>query len=270
MNRLLIGFGHLRRLLHRGPKTEQELIDLAEGQDPLAFRLACSLRRAVDNSFSEEVYDAFDRIETIRRRYAREQAAPNVPATQAQLRRWAKRGSNRARWGRLLYATVEGMEPETCVEFGGLIGLSGAYQALALSRNGEGTLQTIERRPAGVQLASQHFDELGLSDHAEVLAGDFFERLPEVREHRPIDYVFVDGDHTIDQTLRLFHELLSDLSDGALVVLDDITWSWGMRKAWKLIQRHPRVSLSVDLFNLGVLLVRDEEHPTEQHKIALP
>lgn len=270
MNRLLIGFGHVRRLLHRGPKTEQELIDLAEGQDPFAFQLACSLRRAVDNSFSEEVYEAFDRIEAIRRRYAHREIDPDVPATQAQLERWAQRGSNRARWGRLLYAVVEGMEPKTCVEFGGLIGLSASYQALGLAHNGGGRIQTIEQRPAGIQLAREHFEELDLLDHAEMLGGDFFERLPEVKDREPIDYVFIDGDHTIDQTLRLFHELLPHLSDRALVVLDDITWSRGMRKAWRLIQRHPKVSLSVDLFNLGVLLVREEEQPTEQYKVALP
>ena len=50
-----------------------------------------------------------------------------------------------------------------------------------------------------------------------------------------------------------------------MIVLGDIHWSAEMEQAWKQIQAHPRVQLTLDLFDVG--LVFFNEQPQKQHFI---
>jgi hypothetical protein len=46
------------------------------------------------------------------------------------------------------------------------------------------------------------------------------------------------------------------LSDGAVIVFDDISWSTGMKKAWTEIEEDERVAASIDLGAIGIALVK--------------
>ncbi len=71
----------------------------------------------------------------------------------------------------------------------------------------------------------------------------------------PIDYAFLDADHTEEATCEHFDILLPHLSPGAVVLLDDIMLSTGMRRAWRAIRRRERVSASLALGRMGVVAV---------------
>jgi hypothetical protein len=40
--------------------------------------------------------------------------------------------------------------------------------------------------------------------------------------------------------------------------VDDIYWSEGMTKAWQAIKKHPDVTLSIDIFDIGIVFFRKE------------
>ena len=40
--------------------------------------------------------------------------------------------------------------------------------------------------------------------------------------------------------------------------MDDIYWSRGMQRAWKEVSSWPEVQVSIDLFHMGVLLLRKD------------
>jgi hypothetical protein len=40
------------------------------------------------------------------------------------------------------------------------------------------------------------------------------------------------------------------------MIFDDIYWSKGMKEAWAQIKAHPEVSVSIDLFGIGLVFVR--------------
>ena len=52
-----------------------------------------------------------------------------------------------------------------------------------------------------------------------------------------------------------FDAVLPHLADGAVVVLDDITQTAEMRRAWRTIATRERVSLAVGLRRVGVVAI---------------
>jgi hypothetical protein len=48
---------------------------------------------------------------------------------------------------------------------------------------------------------------------------------------------------------------MSHMPAGAIVLLDDIDWSPGMVRFWQRIRAHERVTLAVDLYRSGILVL---------------
>lgn len=163
--------------------------------------------------------------------------------------------SKPAFWAVLLYHLVRRLQPSSALELGTCVGISAAYQGVAMARNGRGRLRTLEGAPSIAELARQTFAAAGL-DNVEVVVGPFHETLDAaLTAAAPLDFFFNDGHHDHDAVLRYFDEALPHLADGAVVVFDDISWSPGMRRAWTAIEAHPRVHASIDLRAMGVTIV---------------
>jgi predicted O-methyltransferase YrrM len=158
-------------------------------------------------------------------------------------------------WGRFLMRMVRRFTPRSCVELGTAFGISAAYQAAALELNGAGTLTTLERDQALAGVAEEGLARLRLP-RASVRLGPINASLDSlVGEADPIDYAFLDADHTEQATLSHFAALLPHLREGAVVVLDDVNWSDEMRRAWGAIRTEPRVSASLGLRRMGIAII---------------
>ena len=154
---------------------------------------------------------------------------------------------------RILFHLVRELRPSKAIELGTCSGLSAAHQAAALALNDSGRLVTIEGDGELARRAAESLRLLGL-DRAKVRHGRFDVVLPEVcAEMGTVDYVFNDGHHQEEPTIRYFEMMLPYLADGATVVLDDINWSDGMKRAWRTLSAHPRVEATVNLFRMGIL-----------------
>ena len=166
-------------------------------------------------------------------------------------------------WSLLLMKLIRQFQPARCVELGTCMGISAAYQGAALALNaGGGTLATIEGCPETAGFARGTLDGLGLRN-VTVAVGLFREVLPGVLEdRRPVDYVFVDGHHDGEATLGYFEMLRPHLSEAALLVFDDISWSDGMREAWNRIEADSEVALAVDLAKVGICVTRRGGNPS--------
>lgn len=82
------------------------------------------------------------------------------------------------------------------------------------------------------------------------------ETLPGVaRRHAPIDYAFIDADHTEEATVAGFDALRPHLRDRALVVFDDILEGEEMERAWSAVQGRPGIIRALNLRRLGVTVV---------------
>jgi hypothetical protein len=71
---------------------------------------------------------------------------------------------------------------------------------------------------------------------------------------------FVDGNHRYGPTVAYTRKLLDKAGEEAVIVMDDIYWSKGMHRAWKEICAWPEVRVSVDVFHMGIILLRRDLH----------
>jgi predicted O-methyltransferase YrrM len=160
-------------------------------------------------------------------------------------------------WCQFLMRLVRELGPRSSLELGSGVGISGAYQAAGLRCDEAGGLVTLDASEDWAELAREGFAELGLADTVELRVGDIADTLPGVLEEiAPLDYAFVDAEHTEEGTISYFDALAPHLAPGAVVVVDDVTYPEQSRRAWRAIRRRPRVAKAVGLGRVGVLVVR--------------
>jgi predicted O-methyltransferase YrrM len=158
-------------------------------------------------------------------------------------------------WGRVLTRLVRELRPRALLELGTGLGLSGAYQGASLELAGEGRLVTLDVHEAG-RIAERGYAELDLAERIEHVPGYIDETLPRVLErHGPVDFAFLDAEHTESATTRHFDLVLPHLAPGAVVVLDDTNQTEEMRRAWRTIIANPRVTLALPLRRIGIVAI---------------
>ena len=154
----------------------------------------------------------------------------------------------------LLYRLAQYTESQNILELGTSLGLNTLYLAAAAP---QGTIHTLEGCPATASLAAKHFQKLQ-ADNIALHVGNIDRLLPELLQKQlpSVDLAYLDANHTHEATLRYFEWLHPHLHDQSIVVVDDIHWSAGMQEAWEILRRHPSVSLSLDLYEAGLLFIR--------------
>jgi predicted O-methyltransferase YrrM len=165
------------------------------------------------------------------------------------------------KFGQLLFRIVKYYSPEKIVELGTSLGVTTAY--LASAKKGSSVV-TMEGAMAVAQVARSNFAKLGL-ENIELIQGNFDETLPgAIKKNSRIDMAFVDGNHRYEPTIRYFRELLPAMHEHSILVFDDIHWSKEMEQAWDEIKNDAAVTLSLDLFFIGLVFFRKEQK-VKQH-----
>jgi hypothetical protein len=57
--------------------------------------------------------------------------------------------------------------------------------------------------------------------------------------------------------------LLKSTNQNSVLIFDDIYWTADMTKAWEEIKTHPAVTLSIDLYKVGLIFFRKENKQKE-------
>lgn len=162
----------------------------------------------------------------------------------------ARRSLQKPSLCRLLYRMMRYFEPSNVLELGTSLGLTTAYLAKARP---EARILTLEGCSQTAARADALFRESGIKN-IEILTGPFSQTLPNALTMmgKP-DLVYLDGDHSYTGVMSNFFQISEQLHEGSVLILDDIRWSKGMRKAWVEISGQPGATLAVDLFRLGIV-----------------
>ncbi len=181
----------------------------------------------------------------------------------------ARRAGKPYFWSLFLFKLIRKFKPEFCLELGTSLGISASFQAAALKLNGGGEIVTLEGAGTLASLAESHFSSLEL-DNIKVITGKFKETLKEVlRPDKLIDFAFIDRHHDEKATLEYFNEIFPFLSDKAIVVFDDISWSAGMKNAWRKIAADERVKISLNLRQMGICVIDPQIERKENYSIMM-
>ena len=119
--------------------------------------------------------------------------------------------------GRFLFSLVAPQTDCEVLELGGSRGYSSVWLAAGV-RNLGGRVLSLEHDPAKAEAWRCNVDEAGLSDWAELRAGDAFEQLPQIDD--VFDVVFLDAEK--DDYEELFRLAREKVEPGALVVADNV------------------------------------------------
>ena len=136
------------------------------------------------------------------------------------------------------------------LEIGTSFGISSVYIRMAAPK---ASFYTIEGNQEIAAIARETFSQLDIPSSC-LLKGTAAEVLLKHVAATPLlDFVFIDAHHTKETTLQFFDILLPRLHPGSVIVLGDIYWSAGMKKAWRLLAEHKAVTLSIDIYEAGIL-----------------
>ncbi|HEY1009402.1 MAG TPA: class I SAM-dependent methyltransferase [Daejeonella sp.] len=172
---------------------------------------------------------------------------------QKQVRTLAKNALKPARLAQLIHRLAVNANPGNIIELGTCLGITTAYLATAAP---DAQVISIEGCPETAAIAEDNLSRLGIKNTG-LLVGNFDQVLPGVIEMLPrLDFVFIDGNHRKQATLDYFHWCLPKLGDNSIMIFDDIYWSRGMKEAWEEIKAHPEVTVTIDLFWIGLVFVR--------------
>ncbi len=249
------------------------MINLQLAADYLKHRFTSKTRHGVHSPFAyhlvdKVIYDfhaksGYDSIEELRAELLKDGRIINITDLgagshinnnkQKQVKALAKNALKPARLAQLIHRLAADLKPDNIIELGTCLGITTAYLATAAPA---AQVISIEGCPETAAIAEENLSKLGIKNTG-LLVGDFDKILPGVIDMLPqLDFIFVDGNHRKQATLDYFKWCLPKLGENSIMIFDDIYWSKGMKEAWEEIKAHPQVTVTIDLFWIGLVFVR--------------
>jgi predicted O-methyltransferase YrrM len=165
------------------------------------------------------------------------------------------------KYAQLLYKIVKHYKPARIVELGTSFGTTTAYMATA---NPDAQVATFEGATVIAAVAESNFERLDINN-VHVIKGNLQYSLPQALEViGQVDMAYIDAHHKKAATLRYFDLLLNKCNEHSFLIFDDIHWSKGMEEAWQQVINHQAVTLSIDLFFVGIVFFR-RDFKEKQH-----
>ena len=176
-------------------------------------------------------------------------------AKKREIKDIAKNSAKNSKFGKLLYRIVKFYEPKNIIELGTSLGISTLYLA---SANQKSKVYTFEGCKETMKIAKENFYKMNMKN-IDLILGDFKNTLKQnLADIKNIDLAFIDGNHKEKPTICYFEECLKYANNNTIFIFDDIYWSKGMENAWEHIKSNKKVTLTVDLFYLGIVFVKSE------------
>lgn len=156
----------------------------------------------------------------------------------------------------LLFRIVRYFQPESILEIGTSLGL--ATSALSLG-NKNAKITSLEGCPQTISIAKNQCQLQNLNN-IEFVNTKFEDFLTtDNRQQTTDNLIYFDGNHSKNATLIYFELLLPTISNDSIWIFDDIHWSKDMEEAWKIIKNHPKVTVTIDTFQWGIVFFRTEQ-----------
>jgi predicted O-methyltransferase YrrM len=157
------------------------------------------------------------------------------------------------KYGLLLHYLAREFGNSGILELGTSLGISAMYMASGVQ---DTPVYTIEGSSEVATAARSYIDFTGIGN-INISVGRFDDELPTIREKGfTPGLVFIDGDHRKESVIRYFKYIAEFSGEDSVIVIDDIYSSPEMGEAWDLIRQNERVSITVDIFRMGLVFFR--------------
>ncbi|MFI5163532.1 MAG: O-methyltransferase [Sphingobacteriales bacterium] len=162
----------------------------------------------------------------------------------------AKHALKPPRLAQLLYRLTHDLSPRTIVELGTCLGITTVYlqKAAPIAK-----VYTLEGCPETAAITRQVFNKAH-AEGIELVTANFDDTLPGIlRDLDTLDLVVIDKGHQKESVLKYFEWCLPTVHDGTLLIFGDLYRSEGMKGNWAKIKAHPKVTVTIDLFWIGLV-----------------
>jgi len=139
------------------------------------------------------------------------------------------------------------IEAKNILECGTSLGINTLY--MSESKTAE-KIYTIEGSQVISNLASKNFAN---NDKIKLIQGDVYQLFEQTVASLKPDLVFLDADHRSEAISFYLEALFRINSEVKCIVIHDIYWSKGMAIKWNEIINDPKMILTVDLFQAGLI-----------------
>jgi len=181
-------------------------------------------------------------------------------ATKRKISSIASTSLQSPKYAALLFRLVDYFQPKNMIELGTSLGITTCYLAKAVKKS---NIISIEGNPSLAAIAQQGFQKLAIGN-VKVKTGSFETHfLHALKELQQIDFILFDGNHRYAPTMQYFNDALAFTHQHSVFIFDDIYWSSEMKQAWQNIKDHPQVTLTIDLFELGLVFFKQGQN--KQH-----
>jgi len=250
----------------------------------LNYRLKAKKRHGVHSPFvydlSEEVLhkrsaNKADEIEEIRKRMLRDRTVINLKdygagsrknnGTKRTVSEITKTSSSPVALAQLMQRLISYLELDNVVELGTNLGLTTAYLAAAGPRT---NVISLEGDPSLASIAVKNLQKIGLE--AEIIEGRFEDNLDlALAKMTSVDFAYIDGNHRKEPTLNYFDKIAEKSTENSVLAFGDIHWSPEMEEAWNVIKQNKSVTITIDLFDLGLVFFRKGRAEVEHFTIRI-
>ena len=158
----------------------------------------------------------------------------------------------------LLFRIVNYFEPENILELGTSLGLATSALSLGNPKAKITTLEGCANTIAVAKLQTENFKFQNI-EFTNTKFEDYLNQQPTTNNQQPFNLIYFDGNHSQKATLNYFKLLLPTITNDSVWIFDDIHWSNEMEKAWEIIKKHPKVKVTIDTFQWGIVFFRIEQ-----------
>jgi predicted O-methyltransferase YrrM len=150
----------------------------------------------------------------------------------------------------LLLRLAKFLNSKVILELGTSFGLTTLYLA---ETSIDCKVYTLEGCPSILSIAKENFKKIDV-ENITTLPGNFNVTLPQIIKNlNTVDLVLFDGNHAKQPTLDYFNAIIEKTNENSVFIFDDINWSLEMKDAWQQICKHPKVTLTIDCWKLGMV-----------------
>jgi predicted O-methyltransferase YrrM len=166
----------------------------------------------------------------------------------------ARYSSVSGKYGELLSNMAVEFGAPSVLELGTSFGISTLYMAMACP---DLMIHTIEGCPEIAKIAAENFERSGIRNIKQYI-GSFDDQVPPLLDSTLTPgLIFIDGDHRKAHLLKYFGMIAEKSDSHTILIIDDICLSAEMKEAWNIIKTHEKVSVTIDLYRMGIIFFRE-------------
>ena len=174
--------------------------------------------------------------------------------------RLASRVASTHKFSYFLYKLINHMQYDRILEAGTSLGINATY----LGSTKASRVWTMEGIEEIADLAIERFQKLEY-DHVRVVKGLVEHTFRDSLGLNP-DMIFIDADHR-SEAIFWYLRIIKEMNiQPKCIIIHDIYWSRDMNKAWKQIVKDEQYSLTIDIFQAGIIF---PDHPMEKQHFVV-